>query len=116
MSAVARVSEDFKIPWVRQPFGNPFQGVLRRHGCRMTDHFIGFRMTGKYGAAELAALIDRLPAGLTEFMCHPGFCTDELRGSRTRLKESRQRELEALTSAEVREALVRGSVELRSYR
>ncbi len=116
MSAVARVSEDFKIPWVRQPFGNPFQGPLKKHGCRMTDHFAGFRMTGKYGAAELAALIDRLPEGLTEFMCHPGFCTDELRASPTRLKESRQRELEALTSAEVQEALERSEVELRDYR
>jgi len=48
-------------------------------------------------------------------MCHPGFCTEELRASRTRLKESRQRELDALTSAEVREAIEESYVTLARY-
>ena len=43
--------------------------------------------------------------GLTEFMCHPGYCTAELRAARTRLKESRERELEALVSSPVKKAL-----------
>jgi len=49
-------------------------------------------------------------------MCHPGFCTEELKASRTRLKESRQRELEALTSAEVRAAVKEAGVEVVDYR
>jgi predicted glycoside hydrolase/deacetylase ChbG (UPF0249 family) len=57
-----------------------------------------------------------LPEGITEFMCHPGFCTDELRASRTRLKDSRQREMEALTSPEVRAALEESGVKLSCYR
>lgn len=116
LNAVAQVSSDFRIPWVRRPFGNPFQGVLKKRGCRMTDHFLGFQMTGQYGAAELVTLIEKLPEGLSEFMCHPGFCGAELRASRTRLKESRQRELEALTSPEVRAAVERSGVQLRNYR
>jgi predicted glycoside hydrolase/deacetylase ChbG (UPF0249 family) len=63
-----------------------------------------------------AALIRSLPEGVTEFMCHPGFCTEELRSSRTRLKESRQRELDALTSPEVRAALEESNVKLARYR
>ena len=47
---------------------------------------------------SLAALIRALPEGSTEFMCHPGICGDDLRGARTRLKESREEELRALTS------------------
>ena len=61
-------------------------------------------------------MIRSLPEGSTEFMCHPGFCTDELRGARTRLKESRERELRALTSPEVRAALEESGVELMNYR
>jgi hypothetical protein len=53
---------------------------LTRHGCRTTDHFAGFNLTGHYDAAELARLIRQLPEGVTEFMCHPGFCTQELQG------------------------------------
>jgi predicted glycoside hydrolase/deacetylase ChbG (UPF0249 family) len=134
LDAVARISEDFGIPWVRRPFDFPmsagtvswrksfhllrgrFHRVLSKHGCRTTDHFAGFRMTGRYDATELADLIRCLPDGITEFMCHPGFCTVELRSASTRLKESRQRELEALTNPQVRDALSEGAVELVSYR
>jgi predicted glycoside hydrolase/deacetylase ChbG (UPF0249 family) len=49
-------------------------------------------------------------------MCHPGLCGDELRGASTRLKESREQELRALTAPDVRTALTEASVELVSYR
>ena len=38
-------------------------------------------------------------------MCHPGRCREAFRAARTRLKESRERELEALIAPEVKEAL-----------
>jgi predicted glycoside hydrolase/deacetylase ChbG (UPF0249 family) len=139
LDAVARIASEFQIPWVRRPFDLPlhaggvpwqrqavsrglgfararFHRVLKRHGCRTTDHFAGFQITGHYDGAELARLIRDLPEGVTEFMCHPGFCTEELQAARTRLKESRQRELEALTSAEVRAAIQESGVTLARYR
>jgi predicted glycoside hydrolase/deacetylase ChbG (UPF0249 family) len=115
LGAVARLAEEFKIPWVRRPLAGLFQGVLARHGCRTTDHFAGFALTGRYDAARLAKLIRQLPEGVTEFMCHPGFCTDELRAAATRLKESRRQELDALTSPEVRAALKESNVVLSRY-
>ncbi len=139
LTAVARVSEEFGIPWVRRPFDLPmnakgatfvtravsgsfsvvrsrFERELSRRHCRWTDYFAGFQITGNYDAAELAALIRALPEGSTEFMCHPGLCTDELRSANTRLKESRARELAALTSPEVRLALREARVDLVTYR
>lgn len=145
LDAVARISEEFGIPWVRRPFDFPmqagvparhnktewtrravsgsfgivrgrFERVLARHGCKSTDHFAGFKLTGKYNAGELAALIRSLPEGSTEFMCHPGRCGEELRSARTRLKESREEELRALVAKDVREALTESGVELVSYR
>ncbi len=139
LDAVGRISEEFGIPWVRRPFDLPLayrgvsaakrvastamslmQGsvdhVLRRHECRFTDHFAGFQITGGYGAAELAALVRELPEGSTEFMCHPAVCGEELRGARTRLKESRERELRALTSPEVLAAVRGAGIELTSFR
>jgi len=135
LDAVARVSEEFGIPWVRRPFDFPlqpggigwqkravnrafglvrghFQRVLRTHGCRFTDHFAGFQITGNYDAAALVSLIRALPEGSTEFMCHPGCCGDELRAAHTRLKESREQELLALTSPLVRAALEQEKVHL----
>jgi predicted glycoside hydrolase/deacetylase ChbG (UPF0249 family) len=113
-NAVTRIAQEFKISWVRRRFG-PFRWLPTR-GCRTTDRFAGFSMTGRYGVSELVELIRRLPEGSTEFMCHPGLCTDELRAARTRLKESRRRELDALVSPEVRAALDESGVKLVRYR
>jgi predicted glycoside hydrolase/deacetylase ChbG (UPF0249 family) len=142
LDAVARIAEEFGINWVRRPFDIPltapgvpgFEGWLKRatsaslqvlrgrfhrvlasHACRTTDHFAGFQLTGRFRAPELAQLIRALPEGSTEFMCHPGYSAD-LRHARTRLKESRERELEALISPEVRAALAQAGVELVNYR
>jgi predicted glycoside hydrolase/deacetylase ChbG (UPF0249 family) len=140
LSAISRLSEEFRIPWVRRPFDFPMSGsgpipfgkrvlsgglqVLRnhfhaklsKHGCRTTDYFAGFQLTGYLQAEELAGLLKTLPEGVTELMCHPGYCTDELRRSPTRLKESRERELRALNAPETRAVLDRNSIQLVRYR
>jgi len=138
LEAVARLGEEFGIRWVRRPFDfpmhprasprlsrltgrvlgllrRPFHRVIHKHGCRTTDHFAGFQMTGRFSAADLIELMGALPEGSTELMCHPGRCGAALRQARTRLKESRERELEALVAPEVREALARYDVELVNY-
>jgi predicted glycoside hydrolase/deacetylase ChbG (UPF0249 family) len=121
LDAVARIAQEFGIPWVRRPFEIPFlrsrfRRVLAVHKCRTTDYFTGFRLTGRFRAPELVQLIGRLPEGTTEFMCHPGRCRDELRNAATRLKESRERELLALISPEARQALAESRVQLINYR
>jgi len=117
LDAVARIAEEFEIRWVRRPLlPAPFRRALARHGCRTTDHFAGFRITGRFRTPELVQLIRRLPEGMTEFMCHPGYCGDDLRRARTRLKESRERELEALVAPETRAVLEEVGVELVNYR
>jgi predicted glycoside hydrolase/deacetylase ChbG (UPF0249 family) len=92
-----------------------FHRVLERHHCRTTDHFAGFQITGRFRTAELVELIRVLPDGSTELMCHPGKCGAALRQARTRLKESRENELAALTAPEVKAALERAGVELINY-
>jgi predicted glycoside hydrolase/deacetylase ChbG (UPF0249 family) len=140
LDAVARLGEEFGIRWVRRPFDFPLNalrgtvprlkqltsdalGIMRRrfhrvlsaHGCRTTDHFAGFQITGRFRAAELVELLGILPEGSTELMCHPGRCGPALRQARTRLKECREDELRALVSPDVRAALARNSIELVNY-
>jgi chitin disaccharide deacetylase len=138
LDAVARIGDEFGIRWVRRPFDFPMSArvplgkrltawtltvvrrrmhrVLAERGLRTTDHFAGFQITGRFRTQELVDLIAVLPEGTTELMVHPGRCGAELRAARTRLKESREEELKALVAPEVREALVRGGVELVNYR
>ncbi len=119
--AVARISSEFDIPWVRRPLEFPLAGaytagIFRHGGCRMTDRFAGFRQTGCLDTAVLVDLIRSLPHGTTELMCHPGYFRAALQRARTRLKESRQRELEALTSLEAKDAIQAAGVQLTNYR
>ncbi len=141
LANVARLAEEFGIGWVRRPFDFPltaghaavplwkrftssalgfarprFHRVLAAHHCRTTDYFAGFRITGRLRTPELVALVGALPEGSTELMCHPGRCGEALRRARTRLKESREAELEALTAPAVREAIGRTGIELLNYR
>lgn len=136
LEAVARVAKEFGIPWVRRPFDHatnrradkPKQMVaagmrLMRprfakalSGLHMTDHFTGFQLTGILDAAAMIETLEALPAGLTEFMCHPGNCGPELLSAPTRLKASRAAELAALVSPDVREVLERRGIELTNYR
>jgi predicted glycoside hydrolase/deacetylase ChbG (UPF0249 family) len=140
LDAVARLGEEFDIRWIRRPFDFPlnslrgtvpkmkqltsdalgllrrrFHRVLVRHGCRTTDHFAGFQITGRFRTQELVDLMGAIPEGSTELMCHPGHCGEELRHARTRLKESREHELEALTARKTRDAMERNGIELVSF-
>jgi predicted glycoside hydrolase/deacetylase ChbG (UPF0249 family) len=130
--ALARIVRDFGIRWVRKPFDfelaggliarlmrtrrTELQRTLVEAGALSTDHFAGFALTGHLNEHKLLKLIERLPEGTTELMCHPGFCRDELRRTNTRLMDSREIELNALTSAKVREALTARGIELANYR
>lgn len=140
LDAVCRIAEANGVRWIRRPFDFPitpgpagipvtkravsramssvrriFHAKMARHGCASTDNFAGFQMTGRFSCEDVVHLIGRLPEGWTEFMVHPGYCTDELRGSRTRLKESREAELKALTHPSVSQALEDNGVALQPY-
>ena len=139
LDAVAKLAQEFGVHWVRRPFDFPltsqsrvprlkrltsdalgllrrrFHRVLQAHGCRTTDHFAGFLITGRFHTADLVDLMAAIPEGSTELMCHPGRCGEALRAAPTRLKESRERELEALVAPEVRAALQRNRIDLVNY-
>src|SRR6202020_3602198 len=92
LEAVAQLAEEFRIGWVRRPFDFGIDrgaritksaialgirvtrpGFARALGdLKTTDHFAGFQITGLLGQGNLIDILERLPEGLTEFMCHPG--------------------------------------------
>ena len=136
LSAIARVAREFRIPWVRRPFDFGIDSGARitrsavalglrvtrpgfasaLGGLKTTDHFTGFQITGMLHERNLIETLERLPEGLTEFMCHPGRLGPELKAAATRLKESREVELAALVSTEVRRVVERRGIELANYR
>jgi len=117
--AALRLAREFRIPYVRVPgsvLSRSYQRTARKYGVRTTDHFVGFRLTGSLNERNFIDALRRLRPGTTEFMCHPGYFGPQLASAQTRLKESRLKELEALTSPRVRALIGELAIELRSFR
>ena len=140
-----RAARAQKVPAVRNPFGQvwplPMGDMLRRrqlwkrfaqlnvlrnfaakfrheveaHGLRTTDGSVAVLVTGSLDLKLFHKIVDNIPDGTWEFVCHPGYNDAELRNVRTRLRESRAKELELLTSDGARQALQARGIELISY-
>jgi|ERR1041384_906139 hopanoid biosynthesis associated protein HpnK len=145
MEALARVAGEFGIKRVRYPFESVFAGrrdsqprwayykqfalsaaiaptavefvrIARNYGLKTPDRFVGVKRTGLLDTAAIASMMESLRDGATELMCHPGINDDDLARAHTRLRDSRARELEALSDPALRELAGRLGIELISYR
>lgn len=87
-----------------------------RAGLVTTDYFCGIAQTGALTREGVERLVESLPEGSTEFMCHPGYVDEELRRSDTRLQESREAELQILTDAGIRKLVATRGIRLISYK
>ncbi len=77
-------------------FRHSFWKLVRKHEFTTADGSVGVAATGTLNARSLQSLLDCLPDGTFELICHPAYLDDELMATRTRLRQSRQVELAAL--------------------
>ncbi len=101
---------------VLSSFRASFREALNDAGLKTPDGCIGIVATGGLNLKIFCELIENLPEGTWEFVSHPGYNDADLAGVKTRLHDSREKELAVLTAPEVRELLDREQVELISYR
>ena len=73
-----------------------FSRLIQQQQFTTTDGCVGVAATGTLNDITLRALVDNLPEGTFELVCHPAYMDDELATTRTRLQQSRQVELDAL--------------------
>ena len=90
--------------------------MAERAGISTTDYFCGIAQTGVLTREGLQRLLEILPEGTTELMCHPGYADAELRKTRTRLQVSRETELRILTDAGIRKVVATRGIRLISYK
>ena len=96
-------------------FSAKFHQAVNEAGMHTPDGTVGIVATGSLGQRFLEFLLKNIPEGTWELVCHPGYNDEALGNVRTRLRESRERELRALTSQEAREWLTREGIDLISY-
>jgi chitin disaccharide deacetylase len=97
-------------------YATSFRRAVRDAGMATPDGTFAIGVTGWLNEWLLRLIVGHLPEGTWEFVCHPGYCDRDLSRIKTRLRESRERELRLLTSAATRALLVRNEIELISYR
>jgi len=106
-----RSAEVMGLQW----FAAEFRRAVREESMLTTDGTVGIAATGRLDQKILLRILDALPQGTWELVCHPGYSDAELKAAGTRLTLSREVELEALTSEETKQALARQRIELISY-
>jgi hopanoid biosynthesis associated protein HpnK len=98
-----------------QMFAPEFRRALKEEGMTSTDGTVGIAVTGLLDQKNLLRILEALPEGTWELVCHPGYSDADLKAAGTRLIRSREIELAALTSAAAKEVIVRRGIELTSY-
>lgn len=127
---VLRVARRFSVPAIRaarrvtpwsavrpamlSPFARRGARLVRAAGFKTPDTCLGLESTGRLDEPRLLALARRLGVGTSELVCHPG-SDDAAIAQRYDWGFRWQRELDALTSPRVREALGERAIALVDY-
>ncbi|HZE22621.1 MAG TPA: ChbG/HpnK family deacetylase [Blattabacteriaceae bacterium] len=98
-----------------QMFAAEFRSALKEYEMVSTDGTVGIAITGLLDQQTLLRILEALPDGTWELVCHPGYSDADLQQAGTRLTQSREIELSALSSAETKKALADRDIKLISY-
>jgi predicted glycoside hydrolase/deacetylase ChbG (UPF0249 family) len=98
-----------------QMFAAEFRSALKEYEMVSTDGTVGIAVTGLLDQQRLLRILEALPDGTWELVCHPGYSDADLQAAGTRLTQSREIELSALSSAETKKALADRDIKLISY-
>jgi predicted glycoside hydrolase/deacetylase ChbG (UPF0249 family) len=101
---------------VLRGFARQFREAVQQAGIATTDGTLAIVATGTLNDRLLRLMVENLPEGTWELVCHPGYNDADLQGIQTRLRESREQELRILTSQSTRNLLAANRVEMVSFR
>jgi hopanoid biosynthesis associated protein HpnK len=137
--AIGRAARGLGIRWIRRPFENflpgsagriapkrllvgslnllapSFERRISAMGLAMPNYFTGIVLTGRLTHEEFGAALAGLGEGVTEVMCHPGYCDTELGGAATRLRGERELERQTVSDGTWRARVEELGIELTSF-
>jgi hopanoid biosynthesis associated protein HpnK len=124
-----KLAAEYAIPAMRYPVGPDigrvrgakriekkiFEGIARKNrraleeaGIKFPDCFFGFAETGNLDAEKLLTILEALPDGTSELMCHPGLPSETL--AEDNWGAGWGTELDAVTDEEAKEILEKQSI------
>jgi predicted glycoside hydrolase/deacetylase ChbG (UPF0249 family) len=121
---VASSSELLQAPkvWLRKMqmrllhrYAGDFSREVKAAGMRTTDGTFGILATGSFDERTLHAILDAIPDGTWELVCHPGYNDSALDNVKTKLRQSRVIERDILANPAVPHEIQRRGIELISF-
>jgi len=101
---------------ILQSLANQFRDAVQNAEMITPDGTFAIVATGSLDERLFRRMVETLPDGVWEMVCHPGYNDSDLQNVHTRLRKSREQELRILTSPVSRDLLAAKGVELMSYR
>lgn len=98
------------------PLALRFRRYVQKEDILTPDGSLGIAATGVLDERLFETIIEDFPDGTWELVTHPGYNDTDLDRVPTRLRQSRETELQLLTSPVFRQKLERNAIELISYR
>lgn len=133
LDLVLELAKEYKISWVRNSYdcitskkqwdqlglrviANIAKNKIKKRKLKTSDYFYGAGYSGKLTEKNLLYVLENIPQGISELMCHPGDYDAQLKSRYKRFwgcgwKE----EQDALTSARVKNFIERKEIILTSY-
>jgi predicted glycoside hydrolase/deacetylase ChbG (UPF0249 family) len=127
------LAKEYNIPFIRYPhgdklvspyslkkilklailayFGHIVEGTVRKSGLNTTDNFLGIADSGNLMEDVLVRLLENMPEGTTELVCHPGFLSPEVL-ERCIFQLNCESELASLTSRRVKKVIKDNGIKL----
>ena len=96
-------------------FARRFRQKLDEAGLQYPQYFYGLSQTGFLNTRLIRHLLDRLPEGTSELMCHPGYPDVDLAETGTRLLAEREVEVFALCSPQLKRLIADAGIGPLSY-
>jgi len=93
-----------------------FREAVQEAGIATPDGTLAIVATGSLNERLFRLMLENLPDGTWELVCHPGYNDADLQAVQTRLRESREQELRILTSSATRDLLAANGIEIVSFR
>jgi len=93
-----------------------FRRKLAEAGLLSPARFYGISETGFLDASAIRRILENLPQGTSELMCHPGYRDSDLESTGTRLLTQREIEIQGLTAVSVKNLVLSEGIALGNFK
>jgi predicted glycoside hydrolase/deacetylase ChbG (UPF0249 family) len=115
LSGISRIKQ-YLVSGAVSAMARNFRRKLEQTGLLSPASFYGISDTGFLDASAIRRILENLPPGTSELMCHPGYRDIDLERTGTRLLNQREIEIQGLTAVSVKNLVASEGIGLVNFK